>query len=1022
MLDLDALLAKPNQDKTAKDAHDLLVQDASKNPDPDLKPSSNFNASLKQVLSSQDLVKPASDLDSQKAGVNQNNKTTVEEIVANNKVARYGLVTAEGLAYSVPGAFKAVGHDLSNPLELGAKVGMAATVGMAMKVILPKTGVGKAIVGGVMGYYMIKDAIKPLGEAYEEAGKARNMDEVHKAAQKMGDGLGKFAWDSYLGSKVGLKAEKWTGNMMEARLGTARYSNFEKAKVDFFSSDDYFVGRTLNRVVKPIDNLTDMISQKMVRKQQEPEVVLKDVVHKFQEVQEQNAFTTLTTKIHFNGMSTRDAKPVGFSQTLDLLTSGIDPRKYQADDLERILAQKGSSLADDVVAPTAGTIKLTAQTNEQMPFTAQARSIIGKDKEFKDGFKGEAPDANGTKITITDKDIAQPAAIAKSYGTKAEQELNADTVKKMAEMNRKDMAEWDDTRVLIEDAKENLLGPIHAATTPGYQKMDPGYILSRNQAVSIGNQIKTEKDLQYVMPLLSRWSGAANQHISKGLGETANYKKEFDLLAQEIHSTLVRNMRKNGIDPDAVLSSKNPPVFSISHDGGSGPHTMRQIDGVWNVDHVLYPRNMVGTRSTTSSGIYGHEIGHDQYGGILKFDESIRDEVIQKAVAKGLGARASEKVTVPGQGEMTKAELIENIFKAQADENTADIWGAAWTGHNGGGALGILLQSMRKGGQLETRNVFGKDFVSPENPLGFEVHAFDAIRPKIVASTMRARANGDQRTLDYAKALDSYADDASRPGDYVFANMDKPGETIVIPRKDLEAVIPHLIDAQMNTPLPALQGKTFGDILPDLPSHLGKMDTLADLMVDAVTKGKKPSEIPFDTSHYTINQVFGAGMPAALRLVSKGMDATDANKAVNRMSDYLRALYHDNDPHIDPLKPTTLQAIRLNSPKELVSGTKRIASELVDASGKVIGKQPLAREAVAERTAGLGGAVAALSVSEQFRKEKTESNMARLGDDIVSNANNAIAQSDWLKQKDRLGKDLTRGERLRSRMLEQDKG
>jgi len=200
------------------------------------------------------------------------------------------------------------------------------------------------------------------------------------------------------------------------------------------------------------------------------------------------------------------------------------------------------------------------------------------------------------------------------------------------------------------------------------------------------------------------------------------------------------------------------------------------------------------------------------------------------------------------------------------------------------------------------------------------------------------------------------------------------------------------------------------------------MDTLADLMVDAVTKGKKPSEIPFDTSHYTINQVFGAGMPAALRLVSKGMDATDANKAVNRMSDYLRALYHDNDPHIDPLKPTTLQAIRLNSPKELVSGTKRIASELVDASGKVIGKQPLAREAVAERTAGLGGAVAALSVSEQFRKEKTESNMARLGDDIVSNANNAIAQSDWIKQKDRLGKDLTRGERLRSRMLEQDKG
>jgi hypothetical protein len=552
------------------------------------------------------------------------------------------------------------------------------------------------------------------------------------------------------------------------------------------------------------------------------------------------------------------------------------------------------------------------------------------------------------------------------YTTKAEQELNVGTISKMAVMNTKEMQQWPDVRAQITDAIENSLAPIHASITPTYTPMDAGFRLPRNQAVSIGRQIETVKDLRYIDPLMSRFTTASNQHISQGLTETANLKQELDLLAREIHSTLVRNLTKAGIDPDKVLRSKNPPVFAVMFDGGAGPHTMRQIDGVWNLDHVLFPRNMVGTRSTTTSGIHGHEIGHDQYGGILKFEDSIRENVIKDAVRKGLGARADEKINVPGHGQMTKADLIENILKAQADENTADIWGAAWSGHNGGGALGILLQSLRKGGQLETRNVFGKEFVADDNPMGFEVHGFDAIRPKIVAATMRARANGDPRVLEYANALDRYSDEASRPGDYVFANMDKPGETVTISRKDLEDVIPHLIDAQMNTPLPALEGKTFADILPDLPAHMAKMDTLADLMVDAISKRKQPSDIAFDTQHYSINQVFGAGMPAALRLVARGMDATEANTAVNTMSDYLRALYHDNDPHVDPLKPSSLQTIRLGSFKDAITSSRRLAGAMSESTGKLIGLQPQMREFTARNTAGIGGAAGAMMLDNNW--------------------------------------------------------
>ncbi|CAN5546745.1 hypothetical protein BH11CYA1_BH11CYA1_30840 [soil metagenome] len=912
------------------------------------------------------------------ANVKNKGSDIFESLAENSKVARYGMAGIEGLAYAVPGALKAVAKDAANPLDLLGKVAVAGSIGVIMKTVLPRAGAAKAIVGTVMAGYMIKDALHPIMNAMDHLEtSSHDMASVHKAAQIMGDGVGQFAWDSWVGAKVGLRAEKWTGNMLEAKLGTARYSNFEKAKVDFFSSDDYVVGRTLNRITKPISNMLTSVSERMTAKPEEPKVSLDEAVRKMAEVKEQNAYTALNANMHFKGMATTDAQPVGFSQSLDLLVGGHDPRKLSSVQVADILKVGEPTVsATGAVAPKVIDLSLkpgSASGAGDNLANSGAKSIIGPDKPGHSLDELVPP----TKPTDAAKiegplDVPPAAAVGKPYLTKAEQELNVGTISKLAEMNTKEMKEWPDSKVLIADVVEAALGPIHAAITPHGSKMDAGFTQARNQAVGLGSQVRTEQDYRYIDPLLGRFSSAANQHISKGLSETANYKRELDLLAQEIHSTLVRNMKKAGVDPDQVLRSKNPPIFSIMHDGGAGPHTMRQIDGVWNVDHVLYPRNMVGVRSVTTSGIHGHEIGHDQYGGILKFEESIRENVIKTAVEKGLGTRAQDKVAVPGHGDMTKAELIEHIFKAQADENTADIWGAAWTGHNGGGALGILLQSLRKGGQLETRNVFGKEFVAPDNPLGFEVHAFDALRPKIVAATMRARANGDKNVLEYAHALERYSDEASRPGDYVFANMDKPGETITITRKDLEDVIPHLIDAQMNTPLPALHGKTFGDILPDLPAHMAKMDNLAGLMVDAVNKGKKPNEIPFDTQSYSINQVFGAGMPAAMRLVAQGMDATEANKAVNKMSDFLRALYHDNDPHVDPLKPTTLQAIRLTSPKDIAASSRRVAAAATESTGIAIGKTPAFFTGLGDRSSSLGGALGSVEFGSYLRNREEQ--------------------------------------------------
>jgi hypothetical protein len=958
----------------------------------------------------------------------------MDQQIQGSAAVRRTVAFGEGCAYAVPGAVKAFANDVTHPTQLVEKGLMAASIGVAMRVLLPKTGAGKAIVGAVMGYYMVKDAVKPIINGWEESGKAQNVDQVNLAAQHIGDGLGAFAWDAWFGSKVGLKAEKFTGNTLDATLGTARFASFEKFKVDM---DAKLVTKPLTFLLSPISRASDWASDKMVRKVEEPKIEFQAVKHQFAEVEAQNIARIRSVDLHLKGVIGADGGRLGFSETLDLLQKGHDPRNIKSTDVHQILGQDileypvnrvtgiNAAISDALASQgiTASTIPIRdGATHLGIIGSSEAGGFRGGDGAKIPSDAAKPPVVSGD-AAATDKTtgvINNPSG--KPYTTKGEKEVNAVNLGKLAAMNKVLMAAWDDKRVLIEDAKERLAGPVHAAISPEYKPMDKGYLLVRNQMMQLGGQISSEDDLKYVMPLFSRLSMASIQHVSDGLTNTASWKYQLDLMALETHSELVRNMKKAGIDPDVVLRSKNPAVFSISHDGGAGPHTMRQIDGVWNVDHVLYPRNMIDTRSTTASGIYSHELQHDQYGGILKFDESIREQVISDAVAKGLGARAKEIIHFPGVGDITKQDLLEAIFKAQADENTADIGGAAWTGHNSGGALGLLLQSLRKGGQLETRNVFGAEFKAADNPYGFEPHAFDAIRPKIVAAVMKARANGDARVIDLANALERYGNEASKSGDYVFANMDKPGETVTIPRKDMEDVIPYLIDAQLNTKLSALQGHSFAEILPDLPSNLAKMDTLADLMVDAIKNNKKPNQIPFDVSHYSIIQVFGAGLPAASRLVAGGMDATEANAAVNTMSDYLRGLYHGNDPHVDPLKPSALQTIRLSSPKTFVAGTARAGRDFVHTTGQVLGNTSNLSDWLAGKSTSYAARVGVIGVDQNYRNALTAQSLAQIDMTPVLTSVTASSQNNgtnsWLTQRDSTSKNLTATDQTRKEVIE----
>ncbi len=92
-------------------------------------------------------------------------------------------------------------------------------------------------------------------------------------------------------------------------------------------------------------------------------------------------------------------------------------------------------------------------------------------------------------------------------------------------------------------------------------------------------------------------------------------------------------------------------------------------------------------------------------------------------------------------------------------------------------SLGVLPQSLRPRGVLETRNVYGSEF----GPDMFEPHGLDRWRIKLSAQVLRHLSKGDKLIHEQADALDSYAHKASRPGtDYVFASTDQPGQTITL--------------------------------------------------------------------------------------------------------------------------------------------------------------------------------------------------------------------------------------------------
>jgi hypothetical protein len=316
--------------------------------------------------------------------------------------------------------------------------------------------------------------------------------------------------------------------------------------------------------------------------------------------------------------------------------------------------------------------------------------------------------------------------------------------------------------------------------------------------------------------------------------------------------------------------------------------------------------------------------------------------------------------------------------------------GTAATGTGTPVSLGVLLQSLRRGGLLETRNVYGKQFNNLVEP-----HGFDRWRVKLCAETIRHLSNQDARAMDIAKALDTYADTASRAGDdYVLASVDNKGETIRISQAEWDAVIPEIVKAQFETGLPSFRvpankvpagyvdktvrtanGEPSGFVDMTLKDVVGKhflenllkTDDLATQIANAAGEGKTTLD-NFDPaafkSQYGVNHIFNASLQAWVRATARGEDPEKALEAISGISSSLRALYRTGtNPHIVPLEVPTMQAF-MKAPLETTKNGIKAGI------GNVVGAQPKLRSWIDKRDIflnGIGGSLMAQDLIDHYK-------------------------------------------------------
>lgn len=711
-----------------------------------------------------------------------------------------------------------------------------------------------------------------------------------------------------------------------------KFAAWDKKVETFWTSNDKPVGRFLNRTTEKVDQWAAKFKPKQ---EPTPENPLSNLPKEKQlalmeEAQRQHAAAVDAHMLYRNGLKGADGDYHGFDRTLALLKKGINPETIKASDKIPDVPDLVNAKLDAHLAGLREARSKVLATNDAMSKIADGGEGGAQFKKAEGGAVAEPHEVPGTRPYDT-----SPTQAA------VDGQISVGNLKEMAKVTADERAAITPEVTMVKAYVNEKTGQVFTAVVPNAERvpLGPEHTPAANTMFALAKQVEKPDDVRQVSDLFGFFADAATQSQAGRLGPEQALARQLNLVGDEFFTFLVASMKEAGIkDPFTILQGKTPPLFAVSSDlvrtpdgkmVNAGPYTMRRIITedpvtgqpvtVWGPDLVKYPLNMYGERAS-SIGVYGHEIGHDWNGLIAKFlDKAGEGTVLKDAVQKALGPKYDEVATIISKDGTPKelvvngekwsnGRLIENYLRATRDENTSDIIGTAWTGINMPVALArLLMGGRRNGGLMENSNVFSPSkMASPDNPMGFEVHAIDALRMVIGAKTIEYLGKGDPVLEAQAKSLLRLSREGSTKGDYELYNLDKPGQKVVIDRDTMDNVVSELITAQMETPLSVLEGKTFSSILPPLKTNYAKMEALGESIAKAIADGKSVKDLVGDprqfTQDYTITQVFGSGLPAELKLIKGGMEPAKAHQTVREFSDHMRQLYLDGgDPHIHSL-------------------------------------------------------------------------------------------------------------------------
>ena len=869
---------------------------------------------------------------------------STNDMTFGTKALRVGQVTVEGTLQAVPGAFNALKHDLdpANWQETGVKVLTAGALGVALRVALPESGAFKAIAGTAMGIYFAKDAAIPVFEAWKNVATKSGDDVMHSSAQSMGNGLGQFAVDGYLTGKIA----GYTGRMtpvMGEKFAPTQWKALEGWKTEHLGTSST-IGVGLNTFIGKVDGTMRSFGDKLNPPKptvaaMTPEAVMETLVSS----EKAHGRHDYSEKVYTQGTIGSDGHAHGLDGTVETLLSGLRPQDVPA------------------AKPTIGTANSTGPMDQVAGWKQNSRGIFVPEN-LTEGVEGTTTGAKPEIILPAGSDAAvKTGADAGGNGsgqkvfTTAEA-MTAENMTKLAGVIKTQIASVSDVASAVRDAVGRPTSVVHAATEQNFKPLDPGYLLARNAMMELANQVgDNPRNFEQVKGLFTRLSDATSQAHNYNNGVDGQHIGRMNVYAAENQTTYVRNMIAAGIDTQKAMAQKPlPALVELSDDqmvvgrdpktgkvvtSHQGPHTVRAIYGpngepVWPIDLVKYPVRDLGTRGHLTSGIYGHEFGHDQFGQLGKLDPQVRDAKLTQAAEKAFGAKADEMITIPKAkpevgadgkpvepvesdmpplpDQMPMKDIVVNLAKAWADETVADWLAAAETGQS----AAPYFQALRKGGQLYNGTVMSEGMRSPENPMGIEAHPVDKVRPLIQAALIRKMAinpdgTSDAALLKHADALEQYSKDAGKAGDIVIASEDAPGSQITIPLESFKKFLPELVNLQVDTPLPRLQGHTLFEILPDLRKNYAKIENVSDTWTDAIHNGKAPDTLPFDINNTKMTHVYGAGQPTMLKLIAGGMDPMTAQTKVNEFSDFFGNKFLAGDPHVDPINTPVLKQLQL---------------------------------------------------------------------------------------------------------------